>query len=85
MEIRSQSFRRDFGRLGRTENSPNAAIGDSKRRIYGLQFHPEVAHTPRGKGDPGEFCPSHLRLQVSVDDGLVYRAHLRADPRGRRR
>jgi GMP synthase (glutamine-hydrolysing) len=38
-----------FRALGRTENSPNAAIGDAKRRIYGLQFHPEVAHTPRGK------------------------------------
>jgi GMP synthase (glutamine-hydrolysing) len=38
-----------FRALGRTENSPHAVIGDTKRRIYGLQFHPEVAHTPRGK------------------------------------
>ena len=38
-----------FRALGRTENSPNAVIGDTKRQIYGLQFHPEVAHTPRGK------------------------------------
>ncbi|MGB8466477.1 MAG: glutamine-hydrolyzing GMP synthase, partial [Terrimicrobiaceae bacterium] len=37
-----------FRALGRTENSPHAVIGDIKRRIYGLQFHPEVAHTPRG-------------------------------------
>jgi GMP synthase (glutamine-hydrolysing) len=38
-----------FRALGKTENSPNAVIGDVHRRIYGLQFHPEVAHTPRGK------------------------------------
>ncbi len=38
-----------FHTLGTTENSPNAVIGDTKRNIYGLQFHPEVAHTPRGK------------------------------------
>jgi len=29
-------------------NSPVAAMADSQRRIYALQFHPEVVHTPRG-------------------------------------
>lgn len=38
-----------FRSIGATENSPNAAIADMRRGIYGLQFHPEVAHTPRGK------------------------------------
>lgn len=38
-----------FRALGRTENSPHAVIGDPRRGIYGLQFHPEVAHTPKGK------------------------------------
>ena len=37
-----------FAAVGETENSPYAAIEDPKRRLYGLQFHPEVAHTPRG-------------------------------------
>ncbi len=31
-----------------SENSPIAAIEDPSRRLYGIQFHPEVAHTPRG-------------------------------------
>jgi GMP synthase (glutamine-hydrolysing) len=37
-----------FTPMGTTENSPHAVIGDSARSIYGLQFHPEVVHTPRG-------------------------------------
>lgn len=35
--------------LARSKNSPYAAIGDSERGLYGLQFHPEVTHTPQGK------------------------------------
>jgi GMP synthase (glutamine-hydrolysing) len=34
--------------LAKSTNSPNAAVADRKRRIFGVQFHPEVAHTPRG-------------------------------------
>ncbi len=37
-----------FKSLAYTENSPNAVIGNGKG-ILGLQFHPEVAHTPQGK------------------------------------
>jgi GMP synthase (glutamine-hydrolysing) len=32
-----------------TENSKFAAIEDQSRKLFALQFHPEVAHTPRGK------------------------------------
>jgi GMP synthase (glutamine-hydrolysing) len=35
--------------LAGTENSPIAAIGDPHRNYYGVQFHPEVRHTPVGK------------------------------------
>ena len=31
-----------------SEGSPFAVIADEGRRFYGVQFHPEVAHTPRG-------------------------------------
>ena len=37
-----------FTSLAYTENSPVAAIGDGKK-IFGLQFHPEVRHTPLGQ------------------------------------
>jgi GMP synthase (glutamine-hydrolysing) len=38
-----------FEPIGCTENSPYAAIRDRAHKIYALQFHPEVSHTPRGK------------------------------------
>lgn len=38
-----------FTVLATSANSPIAAMGDAQRKIYGLQFHPEVHHTPRGK------------------------------------
>jgi GMP synthase (glutamine-hydrolysing) len=34
--------------IATSAGSPYAAIADEKRRFYGLQFHAEVAHTPRG-------------------------------------
>ncbi len=37
-----------FAVLARTENNTMAAIGDQGQKIYGLQFHPEVFHTPGG-------------------------------------
>lgn len=37
-----------FRILAHSDNSPVAAMGDDRRRLYGLQFHPEVAHTPQG-------------------------------------
>jgi GMP synthase (glutamine-hydrolysing) len=38
-----------FHALAQSKNSPYAAIGDPARGLYGLQFHPEVTHTPQGK------------------------------------
>ncbi|MBN2148617.1 MAG: glutamine-hydrolyzing GMP synthase [Anaerolineales bacterium] len=37
-----------FQPLAYSDNSPIAAMGDPQRSYYGLQFHPEVRHTPAG-------------------------------------
>jgi GMP synthase (glutamine-hydrolysing) len=38
-----------FHVLTRSDNSPVAAMGDLQRHRYGVQFHPEVIHTPAGR------------------------------------
>ena len=38
-----------FRALAHTASTPVAAMGDAARRIYGVQFHPEVAHTQLGE------------------------------------
>lgn len=37
-----------FEVIGHSGGAPLAAIADAQRNFYGIQFHPEVAHTPRG-------------------------------------
>ena len=39
---------RGFTVTGHTASSPVAAMEDRGRGLFGVQFHPEVAHTPRG-------------------------------------
>jgi len=38
-----------FAPLARSANSPVAMIGNLQKRIFGVQFHPEVRHTPIGR------------------------------------
>ena len=37
-----------FARLAHTDNTPEAAVADHQRRLYGVQFHPEVVHSSCG-------------------------------------
>jgi GMP synthase (glutamine-hydrolysing) len=37
-----------FEPIAASSGSPFAAVADLRRRFFGVQFHPEVAHTPRG-------------------------------------
>jgi GMP synthase (glutamine-hydrolysing) len=61
-----------------TANAPVATMSDSERAIYGVQFHPEVAHTPFGKtlirtfllgpcGCRGDWTPDHIVTQAVLD------------------
>ena len=38
-----------FSIIAHTENCPTGAMANVEKKLYGVQFHPEVNHTPRGK------------------------------------
>ncbi|MDD2321154.1 MAG: glutamine-hydrolyzing GMP synthase [Geobacteraceae bacterium] len=44
-----------FQRIAHTEHCPVAAMKNAERGFYGVQFHPEVVHTPRGAEMLGNF------------------------------
>jgi GMP synthase (glutamine-hydrolysing) len=63
---------RGFRVIGVSQGAPFAAIADETRKLYAVQFHPEVSHTPRGKdlignfvrriaGLPGDWTMRHFR------------------------
>ena len=45
---RVSSLPNGFRVIGASEGAPFAAIADDERKFYGVQFHPEVVHTPNG-------------------------------------
>jgi len=59
-----------------TENSPYAALENRARNTYGIQFHPEVVHTPRGKEIIKNFvhgicgCGSSWTMRNYVDQAV---------------
>ncbi len=67
-----------FEAIAHTENSPICAIRNPAKKIFAVQFHPEVAHTPAGKkilsnylfkvcGAKGDWTPAHF-IQRSVQE-----------------
>ncbi|MCB1562973.1 MAG: glutamine-hydrolyzing GMP synthase [Alphaproteobacteria bacterium] len=46
---RVTSLPEGFRVVGKSEGAPYAFIADRERRFYGVQFHPEVIHTPHGR------------------------------------
>lgn len=44
-----------FHAIGHTPSAPYAAVAHNSKPFYGIQFHPEVTHTPDGKVVIGKF------------------------------
>lgn len=57
------SFPEDYVVTGKTRNCGVAVIESEKRNIFGVQFHPEVVHTPEGKKVLGNFLFSIAGLK----------------------
>lgn len=58
-----------FHGIASTENSDFSAIEDSKRKFYGLQFHPEVEHSQRGVEVIKNFLFSICKCKADWDMG----------------
>ena len=65
-----------FKSVAVTENSDYAAIENHKARMFGLQFHPEVAHTPRGRDILANFvhnicgCGKNWTMRGYIDQAV---------------
>ncbi|MBI2263574.1 MAG: glutamine-hydrolyzing GMP synthase [Armatimonadetes bacterium] len=58
-----------FSTLAGTADVPVAAMGDSSRRIFGVQFHPEVTHTQYGKEILKNFLSTVCGCSMTWDAG----------------
>ena len=66
-----------FAITGKSANSPLAAMEDRQRKYYGVQFHPEVTHTPQGQAIINRFvrdicgCPGDWTAGNIVNDAIA--------------
>jgi GMP synthase (glutamine-hydrolysing) len=74
---RVESLPEGFVIAGESSNSPMAAMEDRKRKYYGVQFHPEVTHTPQGQAIINRFvrdicgCPGDWTAGNIVADAIA--------------
>ncbi|MEZ5917929.1 MAG: hypothetical protein R3C40_10285 [Parvularculaceae bacterium] len=57
---------------------------NTERKIYGVQFHPEVAHTPDGAKTVGQFRAQHCGAGRRLVDEPARRGDQRNSQTGRR-
>ena len=66
-----------FGRLAHTDNTPEAVIANQERRLYGVQFHPEVVHSSCGMAMIRNFvyhicgCEADWTTATFIDEALA--------------
>ncbi|NOQ66909.1 MAG: glutamine-hydrolyzing GMP synthase, partial [Desulfobacterales bacterium] len=60
-----------FEIIAQTDNAPVAAIQNVDRNLYGVQFHPEVNHTPRGEIIIDTFVRKICRCQGQWTPGKI--------------
>lgn len=66
-----------FRTLAATSTCPHAAMASSEKRMYGLQFHPEVVHTQNGKEILRRFvfdicgCTDDWKMSGFVQDSIA--------------
>lgn len=72
-----QALPSGWAQLAQTSNGLIAAIGHAERRLYGVQFHPEVAHSERGQEIISNFifkacgCARDWRLGDFLEDTVA--------------
>ena len=79
-----RAARRARGSSPASEHTPIAAFEDDARQLYGVQFHPEVVHTPHGQEVLKNFLYDVAGAAPVVDARGRDRGAGRADPRAGR-
>ncbi len=72
-----------FKAIASTPDLPIAGMADEARRLYALQFHPEVTHTRQGARIYERFLHEHLRLRRRLERRQHHRGCGRTRARSR--
>lgn len=71
-----------FRRLAHTQNTPIASMANRLKKIWGIQFHPEVVHTPKGREILGNFlfkicnCKGNWTMKSFIKSSVAEIRHI---------